>query len=474
MSLISYIVRKIGQNKGRPRVWLEMASMSLAGFTPGKTYSREVDAASKRITLTVKPNAAYLVSKKEKGGKTLPVIDISSSELLSSFEGMEAVRVVIEEGKIHILPLASEVNRVSRLEKLRDHLEKGEITTAGVSFGGGVLDHAAHSGLAEAGISTKLAMANEIDEDLLNHASDKNDVWQDQTIALACPMQEMVQDAALMSRLKPVDVLAMGIPCSGASKAGKSKRGIAMMEDHPEVGHLAAAALMVINRIQPGVIVIENVESYSTTASAQILRQQLRDSGYDIQEKVLSAKEFGCIENRVRWFMVAATRGLSIDLEKLEPTLVPVRKLGEFLEPMALDAEDWRTFDYLKTKEVRDAAKGNGFAMQIVTPESTSCPVIRKGYHKGGSTDPLVQHPENADLLRLMTVKEHARIKGVPEHLVDDMSKTDGHILLGQGIAYEPVKALFKRIGESLIAWKEKAESITAPSLGYSLKLATG
>ena len=55
------------------------------------------------------------------------------------------------------------------------------------------------------------------------------------------------------------------------------------------------------------VIVIENVKPYAETASAQILRQHLRDSGYDVQETTLGASDFGSLENRVRWFLVVAT-----------------------------------------------------------------------------------------------------------------------------------------------------------------------
>jgi DNA (cytosine-5)-methyltransferase 1 len=278
-----------------------------------------------------------------------------------------------------------------------------------------------------------------------------------------------------MSRLKPVDLLAMGIPCSGASRAGVSKRKLAIMEDHPEVGHLVASAIMIINRIQPAIVVVENVPEYEASASAQILRQHMRDSGYEVQEKVLRARDFGCLENRNRWFMVCSTRGLSVSLEGLEPKVLPVRKLGNYLEPISPDAQDWRTFDYLKSKEVRDAAKGNSFAMQLVTPDSMSVPTLRKGYHKGGSTDPLVVHPSDPQLLRQLTVKEHARIKEVPEHLVADLSKTDGHILLGQGIAYAPVRDLFSRIGECLKQWAHQSvRSDEAVPVGYSLKLATG
>lgn len=475
MSLLSYIVRRIGINKGRPRVYLDSAAMTEAGFLPGQSYERTVDLESKKVILTVTKDGRYQVCKKEKLGRLIPIIDINSAEALASFDGMDAVRIVFETGRIQIMTLASEANRSNRLERLRENLSKGILLTAGVSFGGGVLDHAAHAGLKSAGLNAKLTLANEIDEGLLDHASGHNDIWRTDTLGLAAPMQEVVQDVALMSRLKPVDLLAMGIPCSGASRAGVSKRKLAIMEDHPEVGHLVASAIMIINRIQPAIVVVENVPEYEASASAQILRQHMRDCGYEVQEKVLRARDFGCLENRNRWFMVCSTRGLSVSLEGLEPKVLPVRKLGNYLEPISPDAQDWRTFDYLKSKEVRDAAKGNSFAMQLVTPDSTSVPTLRKGYHKGGSTDPLVVHPSDPQLLRQLTVKEHARIKEVPEHLVADLSKTDGHILLGQGIAYAPVRALFNRIGECLKQWAHQSvRSDGAVPVGYSLKLATG
>ncbi len=450
-----YIVRKLGSHRGSPRVYLDIDVMLVTGFLPGKTYSRTVDPEKKRLTLTAEANGAYVVCKKEKGGKELPVIDINSSEALGMFEGLEAIRIIFEAGRIHILPIASEMKRVDRLKRLATNMDAGVIKTAGFSFGGGVLDHAAHCGLNEAGLGSTLAMANEIDESLLDHAGQHNDIWRSETVGIAAPMQELVQDEAAMQRLPHVDIFCGGIPCSGASQAGKSKRGLVMMENHPDVGHLIASAIMLINRMNPAVVVIENVVPYSETASAQILRQHLRDSGYDVQETVLSAHDYGCMENRLRWFLVASSRGIDINLESLAPSVREVKKLSSVLENIGPDAYDWRTFDYLKTKELRDEAKGNSFAMQVVTPDSSTCPVLRKGYAKGGSTDPLLAHPTNPDLLRQLTVTEHARIKEVPEHLVAGMSKTDGHILLGQGIAYAPVRALFKRIGQCLMQWKD-------------------
>lgn len=101
---------------------------------------------------------------------------------------------------------------------------------------------------------------------------------------------------------------------------------------------------------------------------------------------------------------------------------------------------------------LRDAEKGNSFAMQTITGESTSVPTLRKGYAKGGSTDPRLLNPENPEKSRLLTAAEHARVKGVPDHLINGLSETLAHQLLGQGIVYAPFESVGHRIGEALLA----------------------
>jgi DNA (cytosine-5)-methyltransferase 1 len=88
--------------------------------------------------------------------------------------------------------------------------------------------------------------------------------------------------------------------------------------------------------------------------------------------------------------------------------------------------------------------------MQVVSPEGNSVPTIRKGYAKGGSTDVLLQHPTNPDLLRQFTVSEHATIKQVSPALVAGLSNTLGHQILGQGIVYSPFVGVGSHIGDAL------------------------
>lgn len=491
-------VKSIGRHRGAPRVFLDGAQAVRAGFSPGERYEVQISGDGRSVVISKNADGSRTVVARKKGDRRLPVIDINSAELLAMFSGMDAVRVVVGADRVYLLPLASEIKKRERFARLVGKAAAGQSLALGsISHGVGLLSRAIRQGLREAGMECHLAFANEIREDLLQHAIDFNDAWNDgpppdeaandagegraggavhgphagipRTAALAVPMQEAIQDEWLMAQLPKLEVLELGLPCSGASRAGAAKRGLARMEDHPDVGHLVHAGLVILNRTQPALVVFENVTTYANTASAQILRQQLRDMGYDCHEAVLAGKDFGSLEDRVRWCMVAVTKGLQFDFDRLAPAVRVVRRLSDILDAdIGPDDPRWRTMQYLKDKRERDEARGNRFKMQVLDGSETSVPVLRKGYAKGGSSDPYLRHPTNPDLLRKFTAAEHARIKGVPEHLLGDASEYMGHELLGQGIDYDPWVAVGRRIRESIHAACEQAveRGVDAPFVG--------
>jgi DNA (cytosine-5)-methyltransferase 1 len=449
----SYEVTRIGHHRGRPRLWLEGIKALMGGFFPGKRFAAKKDLEKQMLVLELSETGCRIVSRKLKGEKEIPVIDINSMELLSVFEGIEAVRVVVQQGRIFILPLSSEIAVRERLDRLKSKLESGEpIQIGSLSHGGGVLTHALHSGLKDAGIASKLAFANEIRAELLDQASECNDSWDGDTIPLAAPMQELAFDAWAMNHLPKVEVLEAGLPCSGASVAGRAKRSLEHPEAHPDVGHLVVPFLSIIAKVQPAVILLENVKQYLTSASMCILRNQLRDFGYDLHVEVLQAADWNALEHRERMCMVAVTKGLSFDFSSLARPERCERRIGDILDPVSEDALCWSRMEGLKAKQERDKAEGKGFAMQIVTPFDTKCPTITKGYAKVRSTDPKLQHPSDPDLLRQFTPAEHARIKGIPERLVSGLSLTLAHELLGQSVCYEPFRAVGRLVGQALMA----------------------
>lgn len=451
-------IKGIGTKRGAPRLFLDGMQAVRAGFLPGDPFEVAIDEG-KRVVVTRSADGSRHVSKRVRDGREQPVIDINSKTLLQLFEGMDRVRVVVAEDRIFLLPLASELKKRERRERLKSKLETGESLAIGsLSHGGGVLSSAIRQGLADGGISTHVALVNEIREDLVLHVLQRELGQQqgavsgyEQVRALAAPMQEVFTDDWLMDRLPKLEVLEMGLPCSGASRAGVAKRGLTKMEDHPEVGHLVVSALAILNKVQPALVLLENVPAYADSASAAILRHQLRDMGYRCHEAILEGKDFGVMENRVRWCMVAVTEGIDFHFNQLAPRVTVVRKLGELLDPsIGEDDPRWRSYSGLVDKAARDKESGKGFKIQVVTAESTSVPTLRKGYHKAGTTDPLLKHPTQPGLMRLLTAAEHARVKGVPDNIISGLSETTAHQLLGQGIVYAPFVAVGRRIADAL------------------------
>lgn len=467
---LSYAVKHMGQHRGNARLWFETTALNDVGLSKGTRYD-VITFGDKCIQLVPNPKGDRIVSGKEKGGKTIPIIDICNSNELGFLAGEPAVKVIFDKEK-KVLRL-SKLSSAEMKHARENRLAKGLATfllTAALCFGGGVLDHSAHAGLLDAGVKSELAMAVEIDGDLLEHAAQHNPVITANTRLYNAPMQELVQDHDAMKELPKVDILTTGIPCSGASISGKSKLGLATAEDHPEVGHLVVPYLMLVNQLQPSVAVVECVVPYASTVSAKLMRTMLRDMGYTTQEVVLNAWDFGSIEDRKRWFLVAATEGLNIDLSDIMPTLVARPKLGDYLLPAPADR--WNEMPGLKAKEVRDTADGKGFKMQIVNADTTKIGVIGKDYNKNRSTEPKVQNPRNHNQLRLLSPAEHAAIKGFPVSALGSLSVTAAHQLLGQSVDTRPVRALFRCIGESLTNWKACQRPVRA--LPYSLGRSTG
>ena len=116
-SLEGYFVKKIGQNRGAPRVWLEGLQTEKAGFAPGARYDIKVQGQT--VVLTANNDGTRVVSGKKIGERTNPVIDINSKELLAIFDGMSAVRVGVKKGEIYLVPMATELKKQERFKRWR-------------------------------------------------------------------------------------------------------------------------------------------------------------------------------------------------------------------------------------------------------------------------------------------------------------------------------------------------------------------
>lgn len=446
---------KLSSKDGKSRLWIEGKRLTQAGFVPGHTFV--IEEAKQGIVLKLADLGTNKVAKRERaGGRVDSIVDITNQATLAPLQGCKVLRVVLGEGQIFISAVASELRLMRRLNRLKERLVNGEaLETAGIAAGGGILSHAVHAGLDEAGVPVTFKAYNEIRDDLVEHALANNDIISDDTIVLNLPLQELAYDEATLKRVGEVDVMELGLPCSGASVAGRAKRKLDFPEAHPHVGHLAAGALAIIAKLNPAALIFENVVPYANTASACILRQQLGDMGYEVHERNVFGPDFGDFEERTRWCMVAMSKGIPFNFDEMPMPVVVPRQLKEVMEPPEAVADRWSMMEGLKAKQARDLDEGKNFKMQIFTGDESTIKTLTKGITKNRSTDPKFRHPTNPDLLRIPTAKEHGAYKGIPEHLFQGMSQTTANEMLGQSITYKAFKHVAAFVGTSVKQWAD-------------------
>lgn len=467
--MTAIIITTVGERKGTHRIWFEGAKLEREGYHTGSHY-RVDDSKSDRLTLVRvdDPSESRVVSGRKRGSKQVPIIDLNSQALAKWFEVSDKLRIAIRRGKIVITKhhLIGQVKE--RFERIRKKImERKKLAVHSHYHGGGVLDLAIHSGFARSGVGSFVQVAIEMERKYLDISLSRNpELFTDDSILIEGP----IQDVRFDPRVK-ADIVVAGIPCTGASSAGKAKmrdtkgeKRTYLAEEHDAAGALFFHTLRYIEVSQPGLVLIENVKAYSSTASMAVIRSVLTSMGYTVQEKVLTGNEFGALENRERLCVVAVTKGLEdiIDMDGIVPIREKPEHLAEVLEDVPLDSEMWAEMKYLAEKEERDIAAGKGFRRQLFTGEEDKISTVTRQYMKRRSTDPFIQHPVDPKLSRLLTPLEHARVKGIPEKLIDDpdIAATTAHELLGQSVVYPMFEAVGFALGKQLVGAFDSQHSL--------------
>lgn len=455
----------IGVSKGLPRVWMEGQKLHQGGVQIGKKYAIKADVPAKRLELIEVPfdfSGKHLtVSKRERNGVVHPLIEIRSEQIREVFEEDDKVRIALRRGRIVITALQIQTKIRERLKRIKDKLDRGEKLPVGSLFhGGGVLDRAIHSGMLRSGVGSFIQVGVELESEYLDTSLRNNsELWTEDSIAICSD----IRDVNLGDNIPDISILISGIPCTGASKSGRTKNTLEFAEDHDEAGALYIDFLNWVRVANPAIAVIENVSEYANTASMSAIRSVLKHLGYDVHETVLDGWDFGSLERRKRMVVVAITQGLgdTFSFENLKVNKVRESCINDILDPIPLDDESWKAYDYLAEKETRDKAAGKGFARQLLTGSEDGCGVLGKGYKKGRSTEPFLIHPTNPALSRLFTKAEHARIKGIPQVMLEGVSETIGHEIAGQSVCFDQFDSVGEEIGNFLM--RSRSNILTFP-----------
>ena len=105
------------------------------------------------------------------------------------------------------------------------------------------------------------------------------------------------------------------------------------------------------------------------------IRSVFKHLGYVVREIVLDGWDFGVLEHRKRLVVIATTPGFAdtFSFDNLKVTRVRESCINEILDPIPLDDESWKTYEYLAEKEKRDKEAGKGFERQLLTGQEDGC-----------------------------------------------------------------------------------------------------
>lgn len=442
------IATTVGAKKDTGRIWLEGTKLERAGFAPQTPY--EVKILNGTLYLQRTENAERKVSGRRTGEIVKPIIELCNKVITDTFGIGTKLLAIVKNGKIAIRRAVQPLFTMEREQRFLKKLRNGEVLDhVGIFHGGGVMDRALHDGLAAGGIKSRMSVIAELDGNYIDASLRANPELFDDTLIINGPIQ-----AFSLGKVKPCEIMSLGLPCTGASLSGRAKRRLTSAEAHPEAGALFFTAMQLVDKFKPAIVEIENVPTYQNTASMDVIRSLLSGWGYEVHEAVLNGVDYGSLENRNRLVVIAISKGLAeagFSMDWITPTHTKPATVAEVLEPITEDDESWRTFEYLEAKQERDIANGKGFRRQLYAADADAVNTITRDYQKARSTDPFLRHPTNPKLSRLFTPVEHGRIKGLPEGWVESLkvSATVAHQILGQGVVY-PV---FHAVGHALARW---------------------
>lgn len=450
--MTAIINSKVGQSRGKSRVWIEGRKLERGGFSVGKRYDVKVSEAS--ISLTLSEDGRYIVSKRTRNGQTSPIIDLNGSVVSDSFEVESLIRIVVSNDKITIRMHHSTELQNEREERLLRKLKAGEsLSVCSLCHGLGILDSAIDAGMTESGIKSVIAVAVEQEKKYLEGSLNNNpQLWDSNS----CIIESPIESVNLMKNPTQVDTLIIGLPCTGFSRSGTSKLSLSCPEAHSKSGSLFFFMLSFIQVLNPSTVVIECVPEIFGSFSMIIIRSVLEGLRYSLSERILEGGEFGSLENRKRACIVAISNGIAdgYDIKGIKPLRQKESCIQDILEDVPLDSDRWKPFDYLVAKEIRDKAAGKGFARQIVTGKESQCGVITRGYFKCRSGDVYLSHPTDKKLTRLFSTVEHARLKTIPENIIRGLSQSTSHEALGQSCIYAAFKAVGVHLANHLNRWQ--------------------
>ncbi len=116
--------------------------------------------------------------------------------------------------------------------------------------------------------------------------------------------------SAVSKLRRGVDVVVGCPPCQGYSTLGRMSRGPKRTVQHQSLNRLWKGYSEAIELLQPRAIVTENIPLFLNSPEFKAFADRIQALGYDYEQGLLNAYEFGVPQRRRRAIVVASNRGL--------------------------------------------------------------------------------------------------------------------------------------------------------------------
>ena len=429
---LRHAIHKVGEINKNARIWIANKSIEKSFSIGQPIFIKYLPASGEIIVEEAELLSNHSISSRENSKGRTPILDIKNSSVTETFGDIEKVEVLYYPGKIVI--------RATKNEKLKkERKEKGLSTLFELFSGGGTLTHHIKKSFALKGHSLRSVGALEMSEQYLTMYEDNN---REEKITICSTIEDIHP-----SDYPQADIILAGIPCTTFTNANllmnkaikNNKSGVATQEDNKRLaGKTTADSLVfyVLNAIfsvNAKIAIIEEVENFSKSSSADLLRTVLLSRNYTLSETILK----GLTTKRKRWCMVA-TMGEKVDLENLMSD--DGSTIAEHLEIPASERE-WQTPE--QNKRIAGAIRKKSVGVRAVTPEDTLVNTFTT--HGTRSSEPCLVNKKGGNLYSEFTNKEIANIHGLSDYKLSGQKTLDRRIL-GQGTTNS-----FLEVGERII-----------------------
>ena len=404
-------------------------------------------------SLTLSPKRYVNRDGNETVGCRLDIRRVRTAEVFSG-EAQLMVAYMPEGLLITLMPTRRKAR--DRWTQLIRSVKSGVLRTGSTFTGIGTLDAALHAGFEKSGIQARNEFANDNWGDALEAMLSGNPAKPRRSFATGV---EQLVALATDAPLPKIDLLAMGVPCKGASRLNIATRDLP--ELHPHVGHQILNVVMLLQSLRwdTPLILIENVVPWADSISYSMLCRILVEQGYQTMlvgdrsadgcYEGLNGADYGDFERRRRMALLA----FPPELEQHLTFDQMVKVVNEHTVGSIRISEDQIPVSAYQKGPGMAAKAERGFKNKVVHDHEISTPSCSSECWKIRPEDPKFTNPANAGQWRLPTPEEHAALKGQPTELFRTLRyDTAAHTALGNGTTRRVWVEFARTLGGSLLS----------------------